>query len=131
MLIPFKYLCEQYKIAPEGVIHVGAHYAEEIHDYYQNGVERTFWIEANPFVYETLQSTINKLDYPQIIASCACLSDKVGETTFNLTNNSQSSSMLDLAYHKVAHPEVHVTEVVTLKTRKLDAEMEYLNDRGI
>ena len=36
MLIPFKDICEKYKIAPKGVIHVGAHHGEEIQDYYSD-----------------------------------------------------------------------------------------------
>lgn len=131
MLIPFKDLCQKYDIAPKGVIHVGAHYAEEIHDYYQNGVESTIWVEANPSVFETLKKAITESGYENAIPVCACLSNKAGEVEFKIANNSQSSSILDLAYHKIAHPEVFYTDTVKLQTTTLDLTLEGIKDLNL
>lgn len=129
MLIPFKDICEKYKIATKGVIHVGAHHGEEIQDYYSNGVKHSVWIEANPSVFAVLEKTV--AEYPKAFAVNACLSDKVGEVTFNIANNSQSSSILDLAYHKIAHPEVHYTETISLQTTTLDEAMNVVKGKKL
>jgi FkbM family methyltransferase len=104
MLIPFSKINEYIKLT--GVLHIGGHWAEEAADYYANGATKTIWIEANPECMEKLKQETSK--YPNAICIGGCVSDKEGEVIFNISNNEgQSSSILDLEHHKVAHPEVH------------------------
>jgi FkbM family methyltransferase len=119
MLIPFQQVIQSHNLNPKNVIHIGAHYGQEAEDYYANGVESSFWIEANPSVMEILESNLKK--YPNAYATCACLSDQIGEVNFNIANNEQSSSMLDLAYHKVVHKEVEYSGSIKLTTTTLNA----------
>ena len=52
MLIKLDELIEKYDIAFKGIIHIGAHHAEERDDYANHGVNRVIWIEANHRVFQ-------------------------------------------------------------------------------
>jgi FkbM family methyltransferase len=118
MLIPYKTLLEKYNIQPTGVIHIGAHWGEEAEDYYTNGVKKTIWIEANPECFEKL----TQIPFENCSFFNYCLSDKdYEEVTFNVSNNEgQSSSILELEYHKIAHKEVEYINSFQVKTITLD-----------
>jgi FkbM family methyltransferase len=120
MLIPYKELIQRHNIHPKSVIHVGGHYGEEAKDYYENGVHHSVWIEANPACIPELIKTI--CVYPNSHVLNACVSDTEGqELMLNIANNEgQSSSILDLGYHKIAHREVFYTHSIPVKTRTLD-----------
>jgi len=63
-----------------------------------------------------LVASIKKNDNIKIIE--VCISDVDDETiTFNITNNYQSSSILNLKDHLVEHPWVYVTNTISLKTK--------------
>ena len=123
MLIPFIEILEKYKINPKGVIHVGANFGQEAKDYYDNGVENVIWIEANPRSMDTLFYHLSSFpkQNPMLVLN-ECVSDKDDQfVTFNISNNEgQSSSFLDLEYHKIAHAEVFYTEQIELKTKTLN-----------
>lgn len=120
MLISYKTICEKYNIRPTGILHIGGHWAEEAPDYYTNGAQRTIWVEANP---ECMMNLIaNLTPYPDHIVFNDCCTDTDGEeVTFNISNNQgQSSSILQLEHHKIAHPEVHYIAHQTLRTKRID-----------
>lgn len=121
MLIPFPELIRKYGILPKGVIHCGANLAQEIDWYYDNGVERTIWIEAIPSVYKEMKNIISR--YPKTIGINSCLSDINGhEVIFNISSNhGESSSMFDFETHSIHHPDVTFVDSIKLKTKRLDA----------
>jgi len=120
MLIPYAGILSKYNIRPTGVLHVGGHWAEEAHDYYTNGVERTIWVEANPECVMNLMSNLQH--YPDHLIFNDCISDVDGQDiVLNISNNEgQSSSILELGTHKIAHPEVHYISTVNCRTKRLD-----------
>jgi|SRR5687767_3839057 len=120
MLIPFSKLCERHNISPKGVLHVGASEGQEAEAYYQSGVERTMWIEAIPDIFNRLELNIKK--YPEATAINACVTDEDFKTVeFNVSSNDgQSSSLLELGTHKIAHPSVHYTHKIEVVTRRID-----------
>ena len=121
MLIPFNLLCRKYDIKPKGVFHVGANNCAEISDYYNNGVERSVWIEALPGIYKELKEVISK--YPKTIGINACVSDVNGkEVDFNVSSNhGESSSMFEFDLHSQYHPDVTFIDKIKLKTRRIDS----------
>lgn len=120
MLIPYKQLIEKYNIRPTGVCHIGANTGQEAPDYYSNGVDKTVWFEADPELIAPLIANLQL--YNNHLVFNSCLSDIDGEDIIlNIANNGgQSSSILQLDYHKIAHPEVHYIREVKLKTQRLD-----------
>jgi FkbM family methyltransferase len=121
MLIPIGALPIKKKIL--GVIHIGAHECEE-RQMYINHFNLTdkdiIWIEAIPDKVNFIKS-IN----PNILIYNNCISDTDNkEISFMITNNYQSSSMLNLKTHKIAHPDVVEIRRIKLSTKTLNTFMK-------
>lgn len=134
MLIDFRKLFPRYNIKPKGVLHVGANVGEEAPVYDELGIKDVVWIEGNPDLIPKLVQNTKAYKHGVILA---CIGDVEGkEVNFNVSNNAgQSSSILELGTHKIAHPEVHYTESFLTKTRRIDVlfdsiglgEIDFLN----
>jgi FkbM family methyltransferase len=124
MLIKFKDICDKYGV-PKGIIHIGAHLCEERNDYLSKDIKNIIWVEANPNLYDQI-SSLNKEDGEYVINALLSDVDNV-ETNFNITNNGQSSSILELDKHKHHHPWVNVTSIIKLKSKRMDTLINKLN----
>lgn len=115
MLIDFNIL-EKYNITPCGVIHVGMHKAEEYPIYKESNVSTILFIEANKQLVE---------NYSPRDENCyvvhAAVSDKVELVDFNITNNGESSSILELKDHAEVYPGIINIKKVKMKTTTLDS----------
>jgi hypothetical protein len=117
MLIPITKLVHYHK--PKNVLHIGAHLGEEVDSYYKYGVEHSLWVEANQDLIIELQSNISKYKNARCIN--AVLTDADDEDViFNISNNGMSSSILDLEYHKIAHPDIFYVGNREMKSRTLN-----------
>ncbi len=118
MLIPIANFKSDLQKKVKGVIHIGAHECEERTDYFQQFQltdNQILWFEANPYI---AGSTQQKFPNAKIIN--ACLSDKDDQLVkFNITNNGQSSSFLELKTHKVKYPWIHEVNTLSLHTKTL------------
>lgn len=106
-----------------GIIHIGAHMAEEEPEYLKlvSGKDKIIWVEANPELAEKLRS------YPQRNVSCALITDQDNDTKdFIITSHTQSNSVLELEDHKTIFPCVHEIGRVKMQTSTIDNL--YLND---
>jgi len=103
MLIPLHSLVQKYKINFKGILHVGAHECEELNDY-EKYLPRNqiLWIEAMP--HKVIEC---KQRYQNLLIENAIVSDVVENVQFKISNNGQSSSMLDFGLHSHYHPDVH------------------------
>ena len=103
MLIPLHDLVKKYNIKFNGILHVGAHECEELKDYKKYiSIDKILWIEALPIKVELCKNT-----YPGILIENAIVSDKIEDIVFNVSNNGQSSSILDFGLHLHYHPHVY------------------------
>jgi FkbM family methyltransferase len=118
MLIPFWVLRPLFAEPIRGVVHVGAHEAEELQTYSDNGIHRVAWIECQPEVARRLARRIASENH-LVIEGCAWSKSGVSKT-LRITNNSVSSSLLRLKEHKTKHPTVVEVHRVTIKTKRLD-----------
>jgi FkbM family methyltransferase len=120
MLIDFRKLFPKYGIAPTGVLHVGANIGEEAPVYDELGIKGVFWIEANSQLIPQLR--INTYDKYKHKVMHALVGDVEGlEVELHISNNAgQSSSILELGTHKIAHPEVHYVGSEVMKMVRLD-----------
>ena len=104
-----------------GVFHIGAHECEELNAYYKLGVrcENIIWIDAiYPKVLEAKMRGI-----PNVYN--AVITDKDDDdVVFNISNNIQSSSVLELGTHKEMHPEIVYVAKIHLKTITIDTFFE-------
>ena len=115
MLIPLQKLVEKYNINFKGILHVGAHECEELNDYLKHlTIDKILWIEA---LTEKVELCRNK--YPNLLIENAIVSDVVECVRFNVSNNGQSSSILDFGLHTTYHPHVHYVTHFEGKTQLL------------
>ena len=94
----------KYNIPINGVIHVGAHKCEELPHYEYANISRDkiIWVEANSnLVIENLRNHNNI----KIFNYCVSDQDDL-DVEYKITNNSQSSSILDLDIHEKNYPDV-------------------------
>jgi FkbM family methyltransferase len=118
MLITVKELVKAWSIQPSGVIHVGAHAAEESSDYRTHNWAPVIWVEANPHLIHRLREVVAKED----TVICAALWDENQvPIEFNIATNGESSSLLQPALHLEEYPEIHFESQMTLQTSRLDS----------
>ena len=115
MLIPLHSLVQKYNINFKGILHVGAHECEELNDY-ERYISRSniLWVEALPG-----KVNVCKNKYPNVLIENAIVSDVIETVRFNVSNNGQSSSMLDFGLHSTYHPQVHYITCFEAETKLL------------
>ncbi|GDZ95224.1 methyltransferase FkbM family protein [Planktothrix agardhii CCAP 1459/11A] len=123
-LLDVPQLCRQHSITPRGIIHVGAHEGSEVEYYLAMGAQRVLFIEANPTVFERLQTNIAQ--YPNVQALNYAISHENGTVTLRVTSFDQSSSILPLKHHLDIYPTIQETEQVTVPSRTLDTLLQEL-----
>lgn len=123
MLINLEDFLNRFTFKLNGIVHIGACMCEERPIYNKIGVDdlKTVWIDANPKIVEQVVSK-----YPTVQIYNYAITDTSGEDiVLNVTNNDQSSSILELGTHKEYYPNIVVSEKVTSKTVRLD---DFLNN---
>ncbi len=124
MLIDFRELFPRWNIKPTGVLHIGANVGEEAPIYLELGIKRQIWFEANHSIYEKLKLNIS--NNPRAEAWYYLLGHEDGlHVNFNISNNAgQSSSVLELGTHLMAHPEVNYIEQEKRHLTRLETLMD-------
>jgi FkbM family methyltransferase len=116
---------KRFGFSPRGVVHVGAHHAEELGLYKQMGFQRILFIEANPdLANEVRQKTAAD---PSVMVANVAASDQDGQTTLNITSNDMSSSILPLKKHQQYYPNIQVTRQATVPMRRVDTLLAELH----
>jgi len=118
MLIKVKFLEKYFGVHPKGVLHVGAHEAEELEDYEEYGWLPVYWAEAQPDKYTDLQKRLTPPNHEVFHVAAWDVSGE--EMTFNIMSNTQSSSLLELGLHSKEYPEIVVDRTLNVVTQKLD-----------
>lgn len=120
MLLSLTDLISRYELKITGVLHVGAHLAEEAPEYEKLGVNKVIWVEANSDNIPEIKR--NAEPYGHYVIE-ALITDKVGDDiTFNITNHqSMSSSIFEFGTHTTFSPDTIFVEHRSLKSTTLDA----------
>lgn len=129
MLIDFRELFPKYNLKCNGVLHVGANVGEEAPVYRELGINKQVWIEPNKSLIPRLEAAV--LNHPNVEAYVlnVCAGNENKEVTLHISNNAgQSSSVLELGTHKIAHPEVEYIEDQTILMVKLE---DYLTEQVV
>jgi FkbM family methyltransferase len=115
MLIPLHQIIQKYNVQIKGILHVGAHECEELSDYERYiSRDKILWVEAMPDKVD-----ISKSRYPNLLIENAVVSDVEEIVKFNISNNGQSSSMLEFGLHSTFHPHVHYVNSFEAQTKLL------------
>lgn len=119
MLIPLKSLLTKYNPSITGIIHVGAHYAEEHGDYVAAGVRNIVYIEACKEHVEKLRERT----WPEsVIIIHSALADYVGTAEMHVerSNQGQSNSLLKPGTHTKHYPGIKFEEKEVVSVTKMD-----------
>jgi FkbM family methyltransferase len=105
-----------------GSFHIGAHECEEL-DFYNNNLgiklENMIWVDA---IALKVEEATNR-GIPNVYN--AVITDKDDEEiTFNISNNVQSSSVLEFGTHSQEHPGVVYVNKINLKSITIDTFFE-------
>lgn len=122
MLITIQQLIHYFKFQISGILHIGAHECEELNDYNRVGVNNSniYWIEA---IQEKVDLCRNRYKGVNIYQAVIDEEDNK-EITFNITNNGQSSSILEFGSHETSHPQVHIVSKKQMTTTRMDTLIE-------
>lgn len=120
MLIPQGQILDvlhRHNITVTGALHIGAHECEEMGFYMACGITPgdIIWIDAIP---QKVNEAVNK-GIPNVYH--AVITDKDdADVVFNVSNNGQSSSVLEFGTHSQEHPWVVYVDKLHMKSVTID-----------
>ena len=136
MLIQLKDILVKYGLSPKGVIHVGAHWAEEHEDYLKCGLEKFVYVEPCEAAFKKMLMKFGAelISFEGIYGMCceffdknvtlvniACGSSEFGSVMYvSNDNQGQSNSLLKPKLHLEQHPEVVFNDAEAVKVMPLD-----------
>lgn len=120
MLINFSNLYKKYNMSITGIIHIGAHYGEELEEYKTNNISNVVLFEPLSANFEVLEQRAAKFNM-NIIGHQVALGNVNGTVEMFLSSNQQeSSSILKPKRHLEQYPHITFTETETVIMFKLD-----------
>lgn len=124
MLIPFSEIDRVLKmnnIECKGALHLGAHECEELPFYSQIGVlaKDVTWVDAIPTKVEEAKAR----GVPNVYNAVVTDNDDE-DVVFNVSNNGQSSSVLEFGTHSTEHPWVVYVDTLKQKSVTLNTFIE-------
>ena len=103
-----------------GVIHIGAHYGEEVSNYVNLGINNIVLFEPLEENFEILKNNVSNLN-ANINGYCAALGNKNQDVNMFLSsNNLESSSILKPKIHLDLHPDVFFSREQSVEMKRLD-----------
>lgn len=106
MLIHFTTIFQKYNMNVKGIVHIGAHYGQELQDYVDNGVQEMIVFEPLSSNFGILQENVKNIN-ANIQGHQVALGSQKGTATMHLSSNSaMSSSILKPKQHLELHPDV-------------------------
>jgi len=117
-MLDLRSIFKRFEIATAGVVHVGAFIGAEDDMYRDMGFRNRLFVEAQPDTYARLTEGLgNSGAFCEQVA----ISNRDGTASFHITNNGQSSSLLNLDRHRQAYPEIVEIAQIEVKTTTLDS----------
>ena len=120
MLLSFTNLKRKYNMNIKGIIHIGAHYGEEISEYVSNGIQNIILFEPLSENFDVLSERVKNLNANIEGHQVALGSEKGTVTMYVSDNEKQSSSLLKPKVHLTHHPHVHFPSTEDVEVHLLD-----------
>lgn len=130
MLLSFPELVKKYDMQISGVLHLGAHLAEEAPEYKNAKVGEVWWVEANPAVQGKIAARL--ISYPEQNLIEGLVYSVAGESVnFNVTNyDGMSSSIFPFGTHSEFSPDTHFVDRVNITSTTIDDIVSAFNVRA-
>lgn len=120
MQLTFENVVKKYNPNIKGILHIGAHYGNEVYSYIEHNVPKVVFFEPLENNFSVLLENIHNYT-DKVIAHKVALGNENGiATMFISSNDAQSSSILNPKVHLEAHPEVSFIGTEEVELKKLD-----------
>ncbi len=120
MLLSFRLLKKKYNMKIKGIIHIGAHFGQEIPDYIDAGIQDMVMFEPLEENFKVLADKAKDLN-ANIVGHQVALGPKPGKTTMYVSDHNRiSSSILKPKVHLTHHPNVKFPETEEVEVDCLD-----------
>lgn len=121
MIIQIEDIIKKYNMNVSGVIHIGAHYGEEVSGYVKVGIENIILFEPLKENFEVLKKNISPYSNLNIKKYQVALGNQNTTITMNLSsNNLESSSILKPKQHLNLYPDITFDRTEEVELQKLD-----------
>jgi FkbM family methyltransferase len=119
MILDFNSLLSKYQLNITGIIHIGAHHADEHDLYLSNGIKNIIYFEPIKKNYEVLKNKVgnNFTTYNFALGNI----DGEIEMFVENDNRSMSCSILKPALHVTQYPWIRFTDKELVNIKKLDS----------
>lgn len=119
MLLNLRDIYARHNLHITGVIHVGAHLAEEAQTYHDLGIEKVIWIEANPEVIPKIHAEVDRFGHS--IINALVMDGEHDDVPFHVTNyDGMSSSIYEWGTHTLFSPDTIHVNTLYLHATSLD-----------
>ena len=122
MLIPVYQLRVCWDVSPIGVLHVGAHEAEEAVAYEKAGWTPVIWVEGLPEKADALRNRFKGSAKHSVVSAIAWDEDGL-MLPMHRASNGQSSSVFEMSLHLIEHPTISVVDTCVLPSSRLDTAL--------
>ena len=121
MIIEINEIIKKYNMNISGVIHIGAHYGEEIPNYVNVGIKNIILFEPLEENFKVLKKNISPYLNLNIKKYQVALGNQNTTITMNLSsNNLESSSILEPKQHLNLYPDITFDRTEEVELQKLD-----------
>ncbi len=114
-----KILRQSWFRQPMGVVHCGAHLAQEAIDYHNLGFTSVIWIEASHEFAAAASQTVEKYPNQRVVEAALWHLSGV-QLDLRIASNGASSSLRDFADHATIFPEIETIGIEKITTTTLD-----------
>ena len=122
------YILKKNNIKITGAFHIGANKCEELSLYKELGLkpEDVIWIDA---IEESVIAATNR-GIPNVYTAIISDEDDT-DVVFNIANNFESSSLLEMKTHLIEHPNVHFVKQIKGKTITVNSFFKKNNIKNV
>jgi len=121
MLISFSAIKQKYQMNITGIIHVGGHFGEEIHEYVNNKISNIVVFEPLEKNFEILKQNVSGFNANIIGHQVALGSKELDLDMYVSSNNGLSSSLLKPKKHLTQYRDITFEEKEKVEVKTLDS----------
>lgn len=118
MILSFAELKQKYDLQIQGVLHIGAHYGQEVNTYIQHGIHTIMLFEPVPSTFAILQQNVGNKAI--LVQTALGNSEGLIHMFVETDNQGQSNSILQPALHELQYPHIVFTGKIQVPITRLD-----------
>ncbi len=131
-LLNLRSIHEEFGVPIKGIIHIGAHFGNEITDYNEIGYKNVIFVEPARRTFDALISNVKNINKDQtcnITFINKAFGSYIGEVEMftETVNQGQSSSILEPAFHLQQYPSITFTSKEMVKLTTLNNEIKHID----